>query len=87
MARSTEGSYRLNVLSPAAAARLAVSRGTRLLPARTSRVATLVVVGVLWVFAAYGLMLGWGRVAPADQGADHRFYVAVADRWLETGQL
>jgi hypothetical protein len=50
-------------------------------------VATLTVVGVLWVLAAYGALLGWGRVAPADFGADQRFYVEVADRWIETGAL
>lgn len=51
------------------------------------RIATLTIVGVLWVFAAYGVILGIGRVAPSDVGADQRFYGSIAERWLATGEL
>lgn len=44
-------------------------------------------VGVLWVFALYGLLLGLQRVVPSDVGADQRFYAGLGQRFIETGAL
>jgi hypothetical protein len=54
---------------------------------RVKRVATWVIVGVLWTVAAYAVVLGVARVPPVDLGADYRFYVSIGQRWLDTGQL
>jgi Glycosyltransferase family 87 len=53
----------------------------------SGRVVRRTLVGVLWVFVLYGLVLGVQRVQPTDFGADQRFYAGLGQRFLETGAL
>lgn len=55
---------------------------------RVARIAILTTTGVLLVVAAWEFAFLWSYIgAQAAIGTDHGFYVGVAQRWLDTGEL